>query len=71
MAVIYLRHPEFGTKVATMDLEAEHDKQHGYEEYDPTSEHTNPVETLAVEAEPVNELQPKRRGRRPRQEVAA
>ena len=71
MAVIYLRHPEFGTKVATMDLEAEHDKEHGYEEYDPTEEYTAPVEASVLEAQPVNELQPQRRARRSRQETAA
>ena len=71
MAVIYLRHPEFGTKVATMDAEAEHDKEHGYEEYDPTAPEDELVEEVVLEAEPVNNIQPKRRGRPPRQEQAA
>ena len=34
MAVIYLRHPEHGVKVATMDLEAEYDEQNGWERFD-------------------------------------
>lgn len=34
MAVIYLRHPDHGVKVATMDLEAEYDEQNGWERFD-------------------------------------
>ena len=72
MAVIYLKHPEFGAKVATMDAEAAYDKEHGWEEFDPTT----PVapapadlDASQVEAETVveNALQPKRRGRPPRE----
>ena len=35
MAVIYLRHPKFGTKVASLDAEAAYDKENGWEEFDP------------------------------------
>lgn len=34
MAVIYLRHPQHGVKVATMDLEADHDEQNGWERFE-------------------------------------
>ena len=30
MSVIYLAHPRHGVKVATMDLEAEHDEENGW-----------------------------------------
>lgn len=35
MAVIYLRHPKHGVKIATMDLEADYDEQNGWERFDP------------------------------------
>lgn len=77
MAVIYLRHPKFGTKVATLDAEAAYDVENGWEEFDPVAElaeAAEPEELAEVEqaeVEPVaNELQPKRRGRPPRQEAA-
>ncbi len=35
MAVIYLRHPVHGAKVATMDLEADADRENGWHDYDP------------------------------------
>ena len=72
MAVIYLRHPIHGAKVACSDMEAEHDFAHGWEEFDPTvpqaQPEPEPVEAVAVEPEPVNSLaEPRRRGR-PRKE---
>lgn len=81
MAVIYLRHPKHGAKVATSDMEAENDIQNGWEEFDPYERADEPDETpaptaaepaaAAPEASPpvesVNELQPRRRGRRPRE----
>ena len=36
MAVIYLRHPDHGAKVACSDFEAEHDEELGWERFDPT-----------------------------------
>lgn len=35
MAVIYLRHPTHGVKIATLDLEAEYDTQNGWERFSP------------------------------------
>lgn len=77
MAVIYLKHPQHGAKVAISELEAENDMQNGWEEFDPTvavSESLStalesaPADAPAADddapAQPVNEL-PRRRGRRP------
>jgi hypothetical protein len=35
---IYLRHPTHGTKVASIDMEAQYDEQHGWERFDPTED---------------------------------
>jgi hypothetical protein len=51
---IYLKHPLHGTKVATMDLEAEADEQNGWVRYTPGTPDDSP-------AAPVNELEVKRR----------
>ena len=70
MAVIYLRHPIHGAKVACSDMEAEFDMNRGWEPFDPTQPEPEPVPAapVAVEPEPVNLLaQPPRRGR-PRKE---
>lgn len=55
MAVIYLRHPVHGMKVATMDLEADADRENGWYDYDPY-EMTPQTDNAIV----------RRRGRRPR-----
>lgn len=62
MALIYLKHPDHGTKVATMDLEAEHDEQNGWERYELDTQPA-PVEEAVEEviAAPVNTLDVKRR----------
>lgn len=60
MAVIYLQHPTHGAKVAISEMEAEYDIQNGWEEFDPTN-------FTPTDAPVVNELQPRRRGRRPRE----
>jgi hypothetical protein len=52
---IYLRHPDHGTKVATMDLEAIYDEENGWVRY-------TPGEQPGAQA---NELVTRRRGRRP------
>jgi hypothetical protein len=52
--IIYLKHPVHGTKVATMDLEAEADEQNGWIRY-------NPDTPSEPEAAPVNVLEVKRR----------
>jgi len=59
MAVIYLRHPVHGTKVACVDSEADYDEKNGWVRYD-----LGDVEPPAT----VNEM--KRPRGRPRVEVA-
>lgn len=46
MAVIYLRHPVYGTKVACLDSEANYDKTHGWEVYDPSEAPVTPPEPV-------------------------
>jgi len=65
MPIIYLQHPKHGTKVASMDLEADFDEQNGWERYNPDTPSAPEV------AAPVNELEPKRRRSRTPVEVAA
>lgn len=50
MPVIYLKHDTHGRKIATMELEAEQDEQHGWQRY-----------TLGQPAEQENALTPRRR----------
>ena len=58
MAVIYLRHPVHGAKVACLEAEAVYDEKNGWVRFD-------------VDAEPVTVNEMKRpRGRPPRVEVA-
>jgi hypothetical protein len=64
MAIIYLKHPKYGTKVATMDLEAECDEQNGWVRYT----HNTPLiseeiieSEVETQAAPVNTLEVKRR----------
>jgi hypothetical protein len=54
MATIYLRHPIHGTKVATMDIEAEEDEKNGWVVYTLDT----PKETQ--KAVPINGLESKR-----------
>ena len=71
MAVIYLRHPKFGTKVASLDAEAAYDKENGWEEFDPMLDAAE-AEEIEDEPAPINAFEPpKRRGRPPRQETAS
>ena len=78
MSVIYLRHPKHGAKVAISEAEAENDMQNGWEEFDPADLTSEPATTESIAedasvsvakplADSVNELQPRRRGRRPRE----
>ena len=55
MPLIYLKHPVHGTKVATMDQEAEFDEQNGWVRY---NEHTPApkAEVVAVAEELVAEM---------------
>jgi len=62
MPIIYLKHPDHGTKVATMDAEAEHDEAQGWKRYELDTQLElveNAVEE--VDAAPVNTLEVKRR----------
>ena len=59
MAVIYLKHPVHGAKVAISDFEADYDEKFGWERYNPDTP-SAPVE----EAVPINALEVKRRSRR-------
>ena len=65
MANIYLKHPIHGAKVATMDLEAEYDEQNGWVRYNPDELNQEPEIPAFLQAseQPVNELEPSRRGR--------
>jgi hypothetical protein len=69
MAVIYLRHPRHGAKVACTDWEAAYDEQNGWERYDPTV----PAAPAVVEATPAadeNMLRVRRKRRFDTQEGA-
>lgn len=59
---IYLRHERHGTKIATMEMEAEFDEEHGWVRYNPQE----PEELAIEEPVTVNQLQAKRRGRPPK-----
>jgi len=70
MAVIYLKHPVHGHKVACSDFEADYDETHGWKRYnlstpavEPTVEETV-EETVVEEAAPVNALETKTRRRK-------
>ena len=52
---IYLRHPDHGSKVATMEQEAEYDEQNGWVRY------TDATPSEEMIAAPVNTLEVKRR----------
>lgn len=54
---IYLKHPQHGTKVATMEIEAEYDENNGWVRY------TLDTPPATEDAAPVNELDVKRRRR--------
>jgi hypothetical protein len=70
MAVIYLRHPKHGAKVAISEAEARNDIENGWEEFDPTVvasvQNSDDDDELP---QPMNQLQPRRRGR-PARETA-
>jgi hypothetical protein len=65
MPIIYLNHPIHGTKVATMEQEAEFDEQNGWVRYTHDtpliSQEVETVEKSAEIAAPVNTLDVKRR----------
>ncbi len=53
MPIIYMKHPDHGEKIATLELEAEYDEKNGWARYTPGEE--------APPDQPVNELRPRRR----------
>ena len=63
--MIYMRHPVHGTKVATMEAEAIYDETNGW------SRDTLGEAPISDLSEPVNELAPRRRGRKPLNEGIA
>jgi hypothetical protein len=65
MPNIYLKHPDHGNKIATMEAEAEFDEQNGWVRYTldtpSISEEVEAVEESTEAAAPVNTLEVKRR----------
>jgi len=63
MAVIYLFHPKHGVKIATMEMEAQHDEMNGWSRFEPEEIYAEEF----LEPPPLledNELaKPRRRGR--------
>lgn len=56
MAIIHLYHPKHGVKIASMEMEAQHDEMNGWSRFDPDEMQLNDVpENVMVE--------PRRRGR--------
>lgn len=61
MAVIYMKHPVHGAKIANLEAEAIFDETHGWVRYDPATPAPAAVEDGTSV---VNEMaEPKRRGR--------
>ena len=62
---IYLKHPIHGNKIATLEMEAVFDEEHGWVRYNPKEpeESDESIENASVA---VNQLQAKRRGRPPK-----
>ena len=65
MPIIYLKHPIHGTKVATIDAEADYDEAQGWKRYDLNTQSEVVAEVFVeleeVIAAPVNTLEVKRR----------
>lgn len=57
--MIYMKHPVHGNKIATLEMEAVFDEEHGWVRY-------NPEEPEEEQPFSVNQLQVKRRGRPPK-----
>ena len=59
--MIYLRHPKHGVKIATMEMEAQYDEQHGWARFDPADIVDDPDIPVVDEPEfppAVGELEP-------------
>ena len=70
MTAIYLMHPRHGVKIATMEMEAQYDENHGWVRFDPDAppEHTSDDDDaldLPDQSDEVNVMSeaPRRRGR--------
>lgn len=65
MAAIYLAHPKHGVKIATMEMEAQHDEANGWVRFEPEelvdAPADEPLPEPPVEANVLAE--PRRRGR--------
>lgn len=48
MPIIYLKHPDHGTKVANMEAEANADVENGWVVYNPAKQSAKPVNQLTV-----------------------
>lgn len=48
MAVIYLKHPVHGQKVACSDIEANYDRGNGWVDFDPTVQEAAPAASVPV-----------------------
>ena len=57
MAAIYLKHPQHGTKVAIMEMEAEYDEKNGWVRYNPDT----PSDSEEVASENTLRLKRKRK----------
>jgi hypothetical protein len=62
---IYLKHPIHGNKIATLEMEAVFDEEHGWVRYNP-KEPEESEESIESASVVVNQLQAKRRGRPPK-----
>lgn len=58
---IYLKHPVHGFKIATLEMEAEFDEQHGWVRYNLNEDSEQEEDSVLM-----NQLQVKRRGRPPK-----
>ena len=65
---IFLKHPVHGTKIATLEMEAAYDEEHGWVRYNPNDPEPETADEIEIDHAPVNanELQAKRRGRPPK-----
>jgi len=61
MPIIYLKHPIHGTKVATMEAEAEYDESNGWQRYELDTQPEPVAEVKEVIAAPVNTLEKRTR----------
>lgn len=55
MTIIYLSHPKHGVKIASMEMEAQHDEMNGWSRFDPDAQLNEEPENVMLE--------PRRRGR--------